>query len=160
MATIEEIYKHIHFPTAQDKALASMLHLDTIFERQFEAQLVPFGITVPQFRILRILRSHLPEGIAIYTLPRYLPERKSDVSRMLVRMEKAGWVKRQQNAKDKRITYASITGEGIELLKKIDAQGKNIHIQIKNLTTEQATRLNELLQVLVDEFHNPDPQTI
>ena len=100
MTTIEDIYKHIHFPTAQDKALASMLHLATVFEKYFESQLLPFGITVPQFRILRVLRGHQPEGIAIYTLPRYLPDRKSDVSRMLVRMEKAGWVKRQQEIRE------------------------------------------------------------
>lgn len=156
MTTIEDIFKHIRFPTAQDKALASMLYLASVFEKQFEAQLLPYGITVPQFRILRVLRSHLPEGIAIYSLPRYLPDRKSDVSRMLVRMEKAGWVKRQQNARDKRITYASITREGAELLKKIDEQGKNLYIRIKNLNTEQATHLNELLQILVDEFHNSE----
>lgn len=156
MTKIEEIYKHIHFPTYQDKALASMLYLATVFEKHFENKLIPFGITIQQFRILRILRGFGPKGIAIYKLPHFLPDRKSDVSRILVRMENAGWVKRKQDKKDKRMTYASINANGIRLLDKIDTSEGLMSLEIKSMTELQAEQLYNLLQILVDEFHTTD----
>src|SRR5207253_1974863 len=152
MPRIEEIYKHIEFPTPQDKALASMLYLATAFEKHFENQLIDFSITIQQFRILRILRG-LPNGIAIYKLPHFLPDRKSDVSRILVRMEKAGWVARIQNTSDRRMTVASITPSGSKLMSEIDSKNGMMALEIKSMTEEQAHQLNELFQLLVNEFH-------
>jgi len=156
MAKIEEIYKHINFPTYQDKAIASMLYLAAVIERHFEGKLLPYGISVQQFRILRVLHKFYPGGVAIYKLPQFLPNRKSDVSRMMVRMQNLGWVERIQDTKDKRITNASISPAGIELLNQISSNENSLMLDIRSINEEQAEKLNELLQPLVEEFYTGD----
>jgi DNA-binding MarR family transcriptional regulator len=151
MKRIEEIYKHIDFGTYQNKAFASILYVGQMGERHIETKLAPFGLTAQQFRILRALRRAHPEGIAIYNLIEFLPDRKSDTSRMAARLEKLGWVQRKKDTKDKRIVNATITPKGMELLAEIDQKAGEFNYEV-NVTEEQAEQLYELLQIFVDAF--------
>jgi DNA-binding MarR family transcriptional regulator len=153
MRTIEDIYKHIHFTTYENKAFASILYLGQMGEKFFENKLAPFGISAPQFRILRALR-RAPNGIAIYNLIEFLPDRKSDTSRIAVRMEKMGVVRRTKDTIDKRVVNVKITEKGMKLLAEIDAHESELAFEIKDLDEEKAKQLYELLQPFVDFFSN------
>ena len=153
MKRIEDIYKHIPFGSYENRAFASILYLGQMGEKFIENKLSPFGITAQQFRILRALRRS-PNGIAIYNLIEFLPDRKSDTSRMAARMEKMGLIVRKKDATDKRVVNAIITEKGLQLLTEIDEKEVQFNFEIKDLTEEKAKQLYEILQLFVDAFSN------
>lgn len=153
MKRIEDIYKHIPFSSYENKAFASILYLGQMGEKFIENKLAPFGISGQQFRILRALRKW-PNGIAIYNLIEFLPDRKSDTSRMAARMEKLGLIVRKKDPVDKRVVNAIITEKGLNLLTEIDAHEQELGFEIKDLNEEKAKQLYDLLQPFVDFFAN------
>ena len=94
LITIEDLFKHVKFPTYQSKSFASILYLGTMGEKHLEKALAPFQISSQQFRILRGLRLAQPNGVPIYNLGQFLSAPSSDTSRMVTRMQKMGWAER------------------------------------------------------------------
>lgn len=152
MITIEDIYKHIKYPTYLDKAFASILYLGTIGEKYVEEILLPYKISPPQFRLLRGLWKVYPDGISIYNMGQFLIDPKSDTSRLVTRLLKAGLVKRQKDKQDKRMKNVYLSKKGLRLLENIKSHTPVLGIEIGNYTPEQAKQLYELLQIMVDSF--------
>jgi len=154
--TIEDIYKNIPFTSYQNKAFASIMYLGVMGERYIETKLAEFNISTQQFRILRLLR-RTPDGMPIYTIAQYLPDRKSDISRLIERMHKSGLVSRKRDKKDKRVYNVLINQAGLNILAAIDSKEGDINFDIPDFNEEKAKILYEHLQVLVDAFYKALP---
>jgi DNA-binding MarR family transcriptional regulator len=71
-------------------------------------------------------------------------DRNSDVSRILNRLALKNLILKRNSPADKRATDVFITDEGLELLKTIDKNEKEIN-PIHSLTEEEAFQLSDLL---------------
>src|SRR5690348_14234938 len=104
MKTIVDLYPQFRDRSYGDKILVTIYYLRVMMERHLEKRLEPFGITASQFRALSVLAEAGEEGIPVYNLQQFVTEPGSgaDVSRMVIRLEKAGWVKRRPHPNDRR----------------------------------------------------------
>jgi DNA-binding MarR family transcriptional regulator len=82
--------------------------------------LKPYGLTEPQFNVLRILRGAGTGGLPCLEVGRRLITRVPDVTRLLDRLETAGLVHRRRSNNDRRIVMAYISKAGLNLLKRLD----------------------------------------
>ncbi|MBV8202771.1 MAG: MarR family transcriptional regulator, partial [Acidobacteria bacterium] len=77
------------------------------------------GLSASQYNVLRILRGVHPEGHPRCEIARRMIERAPDVTRLIDRLEKRGWVERDRSPRDRRLSISRITPSGLELLERI-----------------------------------------
>lgn len=75
-----------------------------------------FGITHPQYNILRILKGIYPEGHPRYEIADRMLVRTPDVTRLLDRLDEQSLIYRTKSKEDKRLSIAKITDKGLDLL--------------------------------------------
>jgi DNA-binding MarR family transcriptional regulator len=80
----------------------------------------PFDITPSQYNVLRILRGAGDDGLCRNEISERMVTATPDMSRLLDRMERAGWVQRKRAENDRRQVSTFITKSGMELLKKLE----------------------------------------
>ncbi|MCS6929716.1 MAG: MarR family transcriptional regulator [Saprospiraceae bacterium] len=83
----------------------------------------PFGITHPQYNILRILNGSYPKGLSVLDIKERMIDRSSNVSRLVDKLHKSGYVERSVSRKDRRMAAITITEAGRALLKSIHETG-------------------------------------
>src|ERR1700733_8572493 len=80
----------------------------------------PFDITPSQYNVLRILRGAGADGLCRNEISERMVTATPDMSRLLDRMERAGWVTRERAEDDRRQVSTHITQSGMELLAKLE----------------------------------------
>lgn len=103
----------------QEAAIGLLRSADAV-RRHFTHVLEPWGITLQQFNVLRILRGAGPDGLPTLTVAERMIEHTPGITRLLDRLEKQGWVKRQRCSEDRRRVWARITPAGLDLLAELD----------------------------------------
>ena len=79
-----------------------------------------FDITASQYNVLRILRGTGEEGLCRNEISERMVTATPDMTRLLDRMEKAGWVTRERAEEDRRQVSTHITKSGMELLTRLE----------------------------------------
>jgi DNA-binding MarR family transcriptional regulator len=79
----------------------------------------PYGLTGAQFNVLNILALR-PDGISQRELGDLLVVDRSNVTGLLDRMEKAGWVRRADDPADRRVYRIRLTPAGSALRDKVN----------------------------------------
>ena len=148
MATLTEVFKNIVFRNEQHKAFTSVVRVASVAEKHISRVLEPFNFHPQQYRILRALRKAHPAGIRVSDLKAFLVDTKSDVPRLIDRLEKAGLVKRRSDKKDKRTTLVVITEKGLDKAMEIGKHEDQFYVPVDRLSVEQARQLNELLEAM------------
>ena len=88
--------------------------------RDLDAACQQHGITHDQYNVLRILRGVYPEGHPRGEIAARLINRAPDVTRMLDRLVNRGLVLRGWHPKNRRLSIATITNQGLALLNEVD----------------------------------------
>jgi DNA-binding MarR family transcriptional regulator len=78
----------------------------------------PLGVTEAQFNVLNVL-ANAPEGMSQRELGDVLLVDRSNVTGLLDRMEKAGWVRREDHRQDRRIHRVLLTASGRQLWARV-----------------------------------------
>jgi len=115
---------------------------------KIQAILSEFDITPQQFNILRILRGQHPSPASITLLKERMLDKMSDASRLVDRLIQKGLVERKVCTSDRRKVDVIITDKGLKLLEEIDKTNEETDSYLKNLTLNEAKKLNELLDKL------------
>ena len=84
-----------------------------------------FDITPSQYNVLRILRGAGTDGLCRNEISERMVTATPDMTRLLDRMEKAGWVTRERAEEDRRQVSTHITKAGMELLAKLERPTRN-----------------------------------
>ena len=112
------------------------------------------GLSQSQYNVLRILRGAGEEGLACGEISERMVRREPDLTRLLDRLEARGWVTRARGETDRRVVYAYVTEEGLELLASLD---ESIQATLKRaLAHVPVARLRELLELLELVRDRPD----
>lgn len=142
---IEDEIKQAKFRDAYQKAAVNILFTSNWLEGRQADFFKPYSITTQQFNILRILRGQHPNVISGVEIKSRMLDRNSDISRLLDRLLKKGWIIKEQSENDKRAANISITPQGLELLASIDQKLQEAEMSRIKLTEEEATQLSDLL---------------
>jgi DNA-binding MarR family transcriptional regulator len=115
-----EIRQQKPFPSVAQEGVVSVMRTADLLRRRGAAFLEPFGITVQQFNVLRILRGGASDGLPTLEVGARMVEETPGITRLLDRLETKGLVRRQRCPKDRRQHLCWITDEGLELLRSLD----------------------------------------
>ena len=107
--------------------------------------LKPYGITLQQFNILRILRGQYPNPTSIKIIKDRMLDKMSDASRIVEKLRLKNLVDRKVCPHERRKVDVLITQSGLDLLKEIDNHDDEVIAKISSLSETEVMQLNELL---------------
>ena len=113
---------------------------------EFHQSLKVHGLAEQQYNVLRILRGFSSEApLTIGFIKERMLDKDSDVSRIVDRLHDKGLVSRTENPNDRRQKSVKIIDKGINLLDKMFNCEQKADTLLSNLTLEEVTELNRLL---------------
>lgn len=133
----------------EQEAFTNLQRTAAVLMQQVEARLGQRGITPTQYNILRILRGSGSEGIRCGEIARRLASPDPDVTRLLDRLFRHGYIGRIRVDEDRRVVIVRITPAGQDILKELD--GPVFELQQKyfrRLTRREMLSLNRLCEKL------------
>ena len=144
---IKEEIKQSDFSDIYLEAFINVLFTGNFLRNKQQSTLKPYGITMQQFNILKILNGKHPEAMKAGDIKLVMIDKSPDLTRLINRMITNKWVKRNRSKSSGREVAISITKQGIELVKEVNPVAlKDVEL-LKTLTDQEA----ELLSVLLDK---------
>lgn len=101
------------------KLFVRIMRVGHIIENNVTEILKDFGITHIQFNILRCLENVHPKALAVGEIKDQLIFPASDVTRLLDRLVKNGFIERSECPKNRRKVDVSITPRGLTLIQDV-----------------------------------------
>jgi DNA-binding MarR family transcriptional regulator len=136
-------------PPHTKAAVLGILRAADLVRRRGAALLEPYGITVQQFNVLRILRGARPEGLCTLTIAERMVEQTPGITRLIDRLEAKRLVRRERSEEDRRQVWCRITPEGLRLLARLDQPVADLdRAAVAGLARADQERLAELLAVV------------
>jgi len=108
------------FEDAYQEATLDLLAAANSIRDRMERTVAAFGITAPQYNVLRILRGAHPAGHPRGEIADRMLDRAPDVTRIIDRLEDKGLVARERTSSDRRHSITRITDAGLALLKDME----------------------------------------
>ena len=147
MSTLrEEIQQARPFAGLEEEAFLGVQRTAGVLLQALARTLKAHELTPAQFNVLRILRGAGPEGLTCGEIGERLVSPGPDVTRLLDRLEKAGYVARTRDPDDRRVVRAYLVDAGRTLLDELDVPvGQALRELLGHLGEE---RLRELIGLL------------
>ncbi|HEY2067115.1 MAG TPA: MarR family transcriptional regulator [Gemmatimonadaceae bacterium] len=117
----DEIHQIRPFPSAAQEAVVSILRTAAVVQRQIAQVVESTGVTIQQYNVLRILRGAGGAGLPTLAIRDRMIEEAAGITRLLDKLESAGFVMRERSTPDRRQVLCQITPSGLQLLAQLDA---------------------------------------
>jgi DNA-binding MarR family transcriptional regulator len=147
-AVAQEIHQTKPFATIEEELLVSLLRTTDVLRERFEQAVRPFDLSLTQYNVLRILRGAEPKGRTCGEIGERMIAREPDVTRLLMRMEKAGLIRRTRNGQDRRVVMTRITSGGLKLLDEMEPHLREIGGLLKPIGARKIEKMLRLLDAL------------
>lgn len=152
MPTIEELIKTKPYKDPSQRAFVNIIYTGSWLVSRFNQVLKPYGISEPQYNVLRILKGQNGKCMPLYEIQDRMVQRMSNVSRLIDKLLEKGYVLRSERKDNRRMVDIQITDKGLKLIDELDAPIEKAFKQInENLKKEEARQLSEWLDKLRDE---------
>jgi len=148
---IEDEIKQPTFRDELQKAHINLLFTAAWLQLRQATAFKPFGITLPQFNILRILRGQHPLPATVALLIDRMLDKTSNASRIVDRLEEKTLVTRTVCPANRRAVDIRITAAGLALLTRIDESGALATSSMAHLSPAEQRQLNALLDKIRTE---------
>jgi DNA-binding MarR family transcriptional regulator len=144
---LEEEIKQSTFQSEGQKAYLNIIYTAGWLSLRQAAAFRPYGLTLPQFNVLRILRGQHPKPATVALLIDRMLDKTSNASRIVDKLEEKKLVTRTVCPANRRAVDICITEAGLSLLGQIDDSGLTDMRQngMNTLSDSEAAQLNELL---------------
>ena len=134
------------FVSLQQEAFLSILRTASELSHASDKFLREFDISQPQYNVLRILRGAGAEGLCRNEISARMVTAMPDMSRLLDRMERSGWITRERDEKDRRQVLTFITDSGKKLLAVMEIQvNEQTHRLLEGVKSSDLKKLLEVL---------------
>lgn len=149
MSTIEEAIQQRRFHSASHRSHVNIVYTASWLNHRMAAVLKPYGLSLQQFNILRILRGRGNEPSTIKLLTERMLDKMSNASRLVDKLKEKGYVQRQECPSDRRRVDIVITQGGLDIIgqasQAVEIMWDETFI---NLTDEDSEQLCFLLDKL------------
>jgi DNA-binding MarR family transcriptional regulator len=136
-------------PSHTKAAVLGIIRAADVLRRRGAALFEPYGITLQQFNVLRILRGARPDGLCTLTIARRMIEQAPGITRLIDRLEAKQLVVRVRSSEDRRQVWCRITPAGLRLLARLDEPVAALDRQaVAGLPRADQMRLAELLRAI------------
>lgn len=134
------------FQSPEQEAFLNLQRTNSLLISPFVRKVKEFGLSLPLYNILRILRGQRGQGLSCGQISERMVTRDPDVTRLIDRLEKRGLVERERSTSDRRVVLISIHQDGLDLLEKLDEPMSALHREsLGHLSRADLKELNRLL---------------
>ena len=148
---IEDEIKQPVFRDEFQKAYINLLYTAGWMQLRQAAAFKPYGLALPQFNILRILRGQHPLPATVALLIDRMLDKTSNASRIVDRLEEKQLVTRTVCPANRRAVDIRITKAGLDLLDRIEEASIANPGPISQLNEAEVHELNALLDKIRTE---------
>jgi MarR family transcriptional regulator, organic hydroperoxide resistance regulator len=142
----EEIKQIRPFHSAAHEAVVSVLRTAALLQRQIALVVERGGVTIQQYNVLRILRGAGESGLPTLAIRDRMIEEAAGITRLLDKLESAGYVVRERSTPDRRQVLCHITATGLTLLAGLDEPVDAVNdAAVSTLDKAEQAKLAELL---------------
>ncbi len=144
---LEDEIKQTSFQSEGQKAYLNIVFTSGWLSLRQAAAFRPYGVTLPQFNVLRILRGQHPKPATVALLIDRMLDKTSNASRIVDKLEEKKLVTRTVCPANRRAVDIRITAAGLDLLRQIDESGVLVAAQtgMSTLSDSEFEQLNYLL---------------
>jgi DNA-binding MarR family transcriptional regulator len=141
-----EIRQSRPFRSAAQEATIALLRTASIVNRALGRVVEPSGLSLAQYNALRIIRGAGTGGIPTLSVRERMIEEGTTITRLLDKLEEAGWIRRERSVPDRRQVFCFVTDTGRKLLDALDPKVDSAdEAAMEALSETQVARLIELL---------------
>jgi DNA-binding MarR family transcriptional regulator len=116
----EELQQTRPFASQAEETLVALLRTSALLRRAIAQRVEPYGISPAQYNVLRILRGAGDKGLPTLAVRDRLIEEAPGITRLIDKLEDAGYVRRDRKGGDRRKVHCIITASGLSLLDAMD----------------------------------------
>jgi DNA-binding MarR family transcriptional regulator len=136
---------------AQEAMLNLIVAADYVHAR-LERACAEFGVTRPQYNVLRILRGVHPAGHPRAEIAARLLASAPDVTRLVDRLQAQGLVERDRVKEDRRLSITRITRKGLRLLDEMQPHISAEHERFgRRVSPRECLELSRICEAIYDE---------
>ena len=118
MPTIEEAIQQAAFTDPAHRAQVNIIYTSNWLNQLTTAALRPYGLSLQQFNVLRILRGRGSEPSTVKLLTERMLDKMSNASRLVDKLREKGYVERKECASDRRRVDIVITEAGLRIVEE------------------------------------------
>lgn len=137
------------FKSPGQRALVNVRYTSNFFATQQNKFMSDFGLSMPQYNILRILRG-AKKSISVNDAKSRMVEKSPNTTRLMDKLFDKGLIERERCTNDRRVVFVKISEDGLGLLAEIDGAFSEAETSMlaTNLTDAEADTLSDLLDKL------------
>lgn len=137
------------FQSSGQRAMLNLRYTSNFFAAKQNQFMAGYGLSLPQYNILRILRG-AKASISVNTVKDRMIEKSPNTTRLMDKLFDKGLIERERCNDDRRIVFVQISKDGLELLAQIDVEfaSEEANLVPVTLTDEEADTLSDLLDKL------------
>jgi DNA-binding MarR family transcriptional regulator len=130
--------------------LARASHL---ISSEFHTEVEASGLSLMEWRVMASLSGK--EALSIQALADIVLAKQPTVTKLVGRMQEAGWVLRRDGAQDRRQSLVSLTAAGGQKVKSLLRQAKRHEQHVTaNLGSQETQQLKAVLLQLIEQHKN------
>jgi MarR family transcriptional regulator, organic hydroperoxide resistance regulator len=142
-----EIAQRRPFHSVKAEIAVSILRTAALIERHFAQVVARTGLTTQQYNVLRILRGAGREGLPTLVIRDRMIHEAPGITRLLDKLEKAGFARRERTASDRRQVFCYITDQGLAIVDELDEEMRAADdVAVGSLTDAEQKELLKLLE--------------
>ena len=138
---------NVKFKTPQQRVLVNLRVTSNFVSNRQNNFMADFGLSMPQFNVLRILRG-ANTHLSVQVIKERMIEKSPNTTRLMDKLIEKGLIQRTRCSEDKRIVFVEITERGLDVLAQIDGKLFQEDLMATGLSNEEADQLSDLLDKL------------
>jgi DNA-binding MarR family transcriptional regulator len=143
---VEEIIKTTKQIPLKSRTLIHLMLVNNKINETISAALKPYGVSLQQYNVLRILRGQGSNPANLSTLNERMVTKMSNTTRLVDKLRIKGLVDRSICEENRRKIEITITKKGLDILKDMDlVMHKSESSLVEQLTEKDLQELNSLL---------------
>jgi DNA-binding MarR family transcriptional regulator len=118
----KEIGQRRPFKSLEQETSLGVVRTASLVRRAITKVVAPFGLTQPQYNVLRILRGAGKNGLPTLEVRARMIDEAPGITRLVNKLERAGLLRRERSTPDRRQVICVISAKGLDVLARIDPQ--------------------------------------
>jgi len=151
---ISEELKQSHFTSETSKSIVNIIFTGNWMMQKQHELLKPFGLTIQQYNVLRILRGQQNNPMTVLAITERMMDKMSNASRLVDKLLEKKLVLRRECPQDRRAVDIMILPAGLNLIEAIDEVQKQWGDKFQPIGSEKMSQLNDLLDEFREVFTN------
>lgn len=142
---IQDDIKQGKFKSVHNKLIVNLMYTNNWLCNSQHKVLKPYGLTIQQYNVLRILRGQYPKPVRVNDIIERMLDKMSNASRLVDKLLQKELVERTECAIDRRAVDVVITQSGLGLLAQLDKKQTQWEKMFHSLNETESEQLSNLL---------------